>query len=145
MARLLSGTRARSLARSTTNCPCLPAKTIEPIALAQELTLQCSSTVSRMPKVNVYHSNFCFVGLLSQCVLPVPAHRLDAAVHARSARSAEAPQEAALAVPRQAETPAAVYGGKPLRDWSVGEVAFFCSEAGSAQGEKPGVEQQRCR
>ena len=34
---------------------------------------------------------------------------------------------------RQAETPAAVYGGKPLRDWTVGEVAFFCSEAGSAE------------
>ena len=36
--------------RSTTNCPCLPAKTVEPIALAQELTLKCSSMVSRMPR-----------------------------------------------------------------------------------------------
>lgn len=36
--------------RSATKCPCLPAKTVELIALDQELALKCNSTVSRMPR-----------------------------------------------------------------------------------------------
>ena len=37
-------------ARSSTNCHCLHAKTVMLIALAQELQLKCSTTVSRLPR-----------------------------------------------------------------------------------------------